>query len=427
VSTNILDKYRLPNFAPETETGAAPAETPPPPAGGGAGAAEKPLSIRESLTKGFDDARKAQEPKEPVKKGKSRDDRGKFAAGEDNKRAADAMREATDPAEGAEAAPAEGEEPAEGTEAAPAAAALPVPAAWAKEAKAEWEKLPPAVQQAVTKREEDVKKGVDELKGKYADLDQALAPHIPVIRQHGHTPAQAVQQMFSWFQALSANPDAAFPALQKSFNWQPKVAAAAAAAQPGTAAPAVGADGKPVAPAAAAQPEAVSPAVQQYIDGIRQELLQLKQGVGQQLGTMQQSFAAQQEAKTQEILGNWAKDKPHFEKVRGVMAQLIQSGAVPLKEGRVDLDGAYEKAVRLNDEIWQQTQADAQAKAAADLKAKADAKKKADEAAAAGAKKAAVSLTPTAPGSAPAQQGKAKKKQSVRESLMSAIDEVRAE
>ena len=123
--------------------------------------------------------------------------------------------------------------------AAPTEPATPAPAAWTKEAKEVWAQLPPAVQAAVVKREADVQKGVDELKQRYTDLDQALAPHVQAIRQHGHTPAQAVHQMFSWFQALTANPDAAFPALIKSFNYDPRrlvpqqQPAAAQPAQPG--------------------------------------------------------------------------------------------------------------------------------------------------------------------------------------------------
>jgi hypothetical protein len=265
-----------------------------------------------------------------------------------------------------------------------------------------------------------VQRGVDELKGKYADLDQALAPHVAVIRQHGHTPAQAVQQMFAWFQALQANPDAAFPALAKSFNWQPKQPQSAA--QAATAAPAVGADGKPLEQA----PPVIPDQVQQYIEGMRQELAQLRYGVSQQLGGMQQNFQQQQEAKTNEILANWSKDKPHFEKVRGTMAQLLSSGAVPLIEGRVDLDAAYAKAVRINDDVFAEVQAAERTKADAEAKAKIDAKAKADEAAAKAAKVAAASVGPGAPGSAAATASKNTKKRSVRESLLAAIDEARA-
>ena len=414
---NILDKYRLPLFAADVEAGNAGADSAPPPP-----SAPEKLSIRESLERGFEDARKTQEPPREAKKSRAEDGKFKKGTSEPAKRAADEMREATETDETPAAAADGGTAP----EAAPEGETVPeagtkpevaAPAAWTKEAKAAWAELPPAVQQAVVKREADVQKGVDELKAKYADIDQALAPHIPVIRQHGHTPAQAVNQLFAWFQALAVNPDAAFPALQKCFNWQPQTAPAQA--QPGAAAAA--------APSAAEQPAGEIPVqVQQYINQMRQELDQIKQGFGQQLGSMQQTFASQQEAKTQEILANWAKDKPHFEKVRGLMAQLIASGAVPLKEGRVDLDGAYTKAVRLDDDVFTQMQQAEVAKKDAEMKAAAAAKKKADEDAAKAAKAASASLTPNAPGSAPGAHGKPKKGRSVRETLLDAIGEARA-
>jgi len=42
-----------------------------------------------------------------------------------------------------------------------------------------------------------------------------------MIRQFGKTPGQAVGQLFSWFDALAKNPDEAFPALIKSYKYNP--------------------------------------------------------------------------------------------------------------------------------------------------------------------------------------------------------------
>lgn len=408
----ITDKYRLPLFAPEVEAGSAEPEPAAPPAGDTKG--EK-LTIRESLERGFEDARKAGGARERAEDGKFK---GKGAKPQ---RAAEEMRAAAAPAEGEAPAAGEAAAPAEG-EAAPAEGAAPVteaPTAWTKEAKAAWAELPPAVQAAVTKREADVQKGVDELKAKYSDLDTALAPHLQIIRQHGHTPGQAVQQMFAWFQALNANPKQAFPALLQSFKQKPEdiFGAPAAAAAPAEAAK----------PAAGEQPAAaVSPEVQAYIDGIKKELGELKQTFGQEIGGLRNSVMSQQERDTQNVLSMWSKDKPHFEAVRSEMARLIQSGAVPLKDGKVDLDGAYEKAIRLNDEIWTATQAQKAAAEEAKRVAAGEAKKKAEAEAAEKAKRAAVSLTPAAPGAPGAAGAKVKKGKSVRESLMEAIDEARA-
>jgi len=97
--------------------------------------------------------------------------------------------------------------------------AAPPPAGWAPEAKAEWAKVPQAVQAAVVKREQDMAKGVEEIKSKYSEIDKVLAPRMEIMRRHGHKPHEAVNQLFAWFDALSANPDVAFPALAGSFRY----------------------------------------------------------------------------------------------------------------------------------------------------------------------------------------------------------------
>lgn len=424
--TRVKDRF-LPFYGPETEAG-APETAPqtPPPDSGGAGEAVTPepssgktekLSIRQSLEKGFADAKIQDPAAKPAPKAPKAKDKPA--------RAADEMRAEAESVGGIETeAPAGGAAPV-AEESAPKTAA---PTAWPKEAKEAWQALPAQVQAAVLKRETDVQKGVDELKDKYAEIDGAIAPHIDAIRRHGHTPAQAVNQMFSWFHALAGNPDVAFPALLRSFNYDPRRLAPQQqqpAAQPGGAQPQpqVGTDGKPIA---VAQPaDAIPPAVQQYINQITNKLGQLENAFSQQIGQVQNTFQQQSEAKTQEVLMGWAKDKPYFEKVRVLMSQLIASGAVPLKDGRVDLDGAYEQAIWANPEVRSAVQADVVKQNAA-VAAAAQAKEKAAQQAAADkARKSNVSLAPSAPGSG-SPQGKPKKGRSVRESLKDAMEELSA-
>lgn len=416
--TKFLDRF-LPYYGPETEIGSAEVPVMPPPDSGGAGEAATPeprdgkpekLSIRQSLERGFADAKKAQPEEKPV------------APKKDKKpaRAADEMRAE---AEGTAPEPVEGEVPAGEAAPAPEKPTTAAPTAWPKEAKEVWATLPLNVQAAVLKRETDVQKGVDELKGKYAEIDGAIAPHIDAIRRHGHTPAQAVNQMFSWFHALAGNPDVAFPALLRSFNFDPRRLVPQQqqqpAAQPGAAAAPVGPDGKPVAQPA----DAVQPAVQNYINQITNKLSQLENAFSQKIGAVENTFQQQSEAKTQEVLMGWAKDKPHFEKVRVLMSQLIASGAVPLKDGRVDLDGAYDAAIYANPEVRGTMQAEQQ-KAAQTLQVAAAAKEKAAQQAAADkARKSNVSLAPSAPGTG-SPAGKPKKGRSVRESLKDAMEEL---
>lgn len=319
---------------------------------------------------------------------------------------------------GAEITPEETEqvEPAEGEVVAPATPAIVAPGSFTKEAKAEWANVPPVVQQAMVKREQEMARGVDELKRRQADIDQALQPRMELIRRHGHTPAQAVNQLFAWFEALSANPKVAFPALADSFRFDLK--------QLNPQQPAPGAAPAP----AEGQPEVVTPAVQQYINGLEQKLEGFARAVSQQFGAMQNNFQQQSEAKTQEILNNWAKDKPHFEEVRVAMAHMLSSGLVqPLADGSADLDRAYDMALYALPDVRTQLLTEQQQKQEAERTAKVEKEKNAQQEQANKARRASGSLSLGAPGTPASPQGKRPGKgKSVRESLAEAIESVRS-
>lgn len=309
----------------------------------------------------------------------------------------------------------QGEQPDQAAE----ADATPAPAALSKEAKAEWAKTPKAVQQAFLKREADMAKGVTEIKEKYADIDKALEPHIQAIRQNGHSPASAINQMFGWFQALQANPDVAFPALIQSFKWDPRKVLGGQQAQQGQ-------QGQQGGEAGGDQPPGdVPPAVQKYIDDLKTQIGSLATAVNRQIGGLQTTITQQSQQKTQEILDQWSQGKEYFEDVRQLMGQMLAAGMVPLKDGRVDLDLAYDMAVNAHPEVRGRMSAAAAAKAAAEAKAKREAEVKAQKEQAEKARKAGVSIAGGAPGNGsgvmPAKKGKAK---SVRESLEEARKEV---
>lgn len=369
--------------------------------------------IRKELEKSFDTARKSERSREAPPK----------------KYVSSARKEAA--AQGQEAAPAEGEAEAAPAEEAAAEPATAAPEGWTKEAKAEWENLPPAVQAAVAKREVDMSKGVEQIQKKYAEIDQVLQPRMETIRKHGHTPAQAVNQLFAWFESLSANPQVAFPALAESFKynlrsipglipaeliqlWQEKQKAGQQ--QPGQQ-----------QPAAEAQPGGEVPAgVQKYINELNQKLQALEQGFTNQLGQLSSSFQQQSQAKTEEILANWSRDKPHFEEVRRTMSRLIASQEVPpLPNGAADLDRAYDMALWALPEIREKILAEQRQKADAELKAKQAAERKAQQDQADKARRAqAGSITGSAPG-APGLPAKPRKGKSVGESIREAIGELR--
>lgn len=381
--------------------GGAEGEVPAaPPSGPGSGRSE----LRQQLEKNFDTDRKAAEKAEaPAKKGKT----PKRVAGGAEIAEPEAAAAGAEAVEGAAEGQGEGEQQP---------TAVAAPEGLSAEAKAEWEKTPVAVQQAIVKRLADSAKGVEELKTKYTDLDKALQPHMEAIRRVGRSPAEAVSQLFSWFQALQANPTVAFPALAKSFGRDIAEFAGQPKPQPGQEKPAEGA----VDPTTQA---ALPPEVKAYIGQLEGKLGQLEQAFTQKIGSVENALTQQSQAKTDEVLAMWSKDKPHFQEVRELMANLIASGAVPLKEGQVDLDRAYDMAVYASPDVRTKVlaaQQEEQRKAAA---AKVAAEKKAQQEQADKARKAAVSIGGSAPG-VPGAPGKPTgKRKTVRES----IEEARAQ
>ena len=264
------------------------------------------------------------------------------------------------------------------------------PTAWTADAKREWERLPAAVQAAVAKREFDSARGVEQLKQKYAAEEAAWAPHDPVIRQFGKSRAETVTQLMSWFSELSKNPLVAFPALVRSMGhektFQQHLQQQQAGAQP-----------------------------QRQMDPVDQRLQPYLQHFEQRLGTFQQHMDSQQERTVNDILANWSRDKPHYEAVRGAMANLIASGICPLKNGAVDLDNAYSMAVRMDPTLGEQMITE---RIASERKRQSEQAER--------ARRSGASLSPFAPGSNNSV-GAAKNKRrgvSVRDSINAAMDEV---
>lgn len=327
---------------------------------------------------------------------RARDEKGRFARGD----------EAPEPKSKPEKADAPAPEAVEPTHSAdpkgePSHSAPPT--SWTKESKALWESLPAAVKAEVYRREADTTKGVQQLKQRYGAIDQVLAPHIQAFRQAGREPHDVIQQLIGWNYAL-ANPDKgkareAFQRLAAAFQIDPSTI--------GSASP--GSNG--AIPSAQVPPELYA------------RVNQLSTVVSQQ----QQLHQQQQAAAAEQSIQNWAKDKPHFVKVREHMGHLInadltalhQTGVAPggfVKNGNVDLDAVYNAAVYANSETR-----------AAMLSEEAAKKSAAQKAAVEKARAAGVSLRTGTP--APqAANGKAdpKRNMSIKESIKAAYAEVRS-
>ena len=327
-------------------------------------------SIRDELRASFDEA-------------VERDERYSKKS-EPSGRAARAAKEATDTNQPTDA----GTAAAPGTAAAAAPDISAPPKSWRNDEKRHYDSLPSEIKNAVHRREVEMERGVAELKNSYSEIDAALAPHLPVIKQHGHRPGAAILQLFSWFDYLHKNPLEGFPALVRSMGAEKVFQAHLQQQQAGAQ-------------------------QQQQVDPLDQRLAPYLQHFEQRLGTFQQHVDAQQERAVNDILAQWSKGKTFYEKVRGVMASGIASGAVPLKNGAVDLDGAYQFACAADPEIREQLYAE---RSAAERKAQREQAER--------ARRAGSSLGGAAPGGNNTIGPKKRTgSRSVRDSIHEAIDE----
>jgi len=363
---------------------------------------KEPLTVREQLKKAIAETSEPSEKPKSTKKASRIGDRTPKAA-------------APDPA----AAP----EAAQGT--------VPAPESLSKEAKAAWDAAPQAIKDAFIKREQDTARGVEELKQRYANIDKAIAPHQDALRQMNATPGEAVDRMFLWFKALANSPAESFPALAKSLglDWSQLIGLQQ---QVQGQQPPAGQQPDPNAQPGAVPPtqEELSPAVRQYIEQMQQQLAQV-QGYVQQVGgrfqTMEEQVQQQNMQRTEENLKLWSNGKPYFDEVRLEMAQLLQSGLIPLKDGQVDLDTAYERAIYFNPEVRAKVLAEQQQANTQVQQETAAAATTAQQAQVSRARKASVSLPSSNPPGTPSAAVKKKpgQKLSVRESLKAAMAELR--
>jgi hypothetical protein len=180
--------------------------------------------------------------------------------------------------------------------------------------------------------------------------------------------------------------------------------------------------------------------------------------VFQQLQSWQQTIEDrfQQQAQQQQMrevkkaeaeIKAWSEDKPHFDRVRLTMKELVAiddqlvSVGQPSRfgivkpDGSVDLDRAYKRAIALDDELAGQVAAEEQQKREAELRAKAEAEAKAKAQAelakqakeaedAASRKKAGASLKPRAAGGPIGKTGSPNSRgESVRDTLRRSLKE----
>lgn len=219
----------------------------------------------------------------------------------------------------------------------------PRPSSWKKDYWDKWDTLDPALAKYIHEREQQYAKGVSTYKSEWEQakpLIDAIAPFQPVLQQHGITPQQWIQNLGNAHHTLAmGSPQQKiqmFQQLARDYNIPLEYLTGQQ------------------------QQQGFDPL--QYVNPIYERVQQLEGRLTQYLTTQEQ----QQQAAIQNEITKFADQHPHFEAVRETMAGLLQSGVA------TDLNQAYDKAVRLHDDIFQTEIA---------AKAQAEAAKKAEEAA----------------------------------------------
>lgn len=333
------------------------------------------LSLRETLNKSVEEVRE----KERVER--ARDEQGKFAK-ETVKQAS-----AEKPAVAAKESPS-GEAPAPAEGQTPPKTSGPPPG-WSQASKEFYNSLPPdhPLRQDIAKREDEVSNGFktySEKTKQYDAIEQVLAPNRARFQQFGlKNDAEAVSRLFEWEAAIARSPRETIAQLAQQYGVDLSQFARSPAPSDG------------------------SQDIPEHLRPVLDEVGQLKQQVSGFVTAQQQA----EQSRIAAELSAFAKDKPHFEKVRVAMGQMMTAGLVQPN----DLEGAYQRAIWADPELRETMLREQEEKRQAEYT-----RTQAEQAAK--ARLAAVSPAPRARQSAVVPQDKSSK--GVRGSILAAVNEV---
>lgn len=241
------------------------------------------------------------------------------------------------------------------------------PKSWKAEMKATWDKLDPQVASYISQREQEMSRGVEQERERLApatQLYQAVQPFVDELRQMGRDPSADLRDLLHTRRLLATGDEAT--KLQTIVN----------------VAHAVGIPLQQMLAQSAALPahmqQHIDPAVMHAQNQARAAEFQLTQRQQMEQQQIQRDAIAQVE--------QFKATHPHVDELGPEMQRLLQAGLA------TDLDSAYSKALRLNDKLFQQTQA--QQRTAAETQRRQEADK-----AAKAAKANAVSTRSATPGS----------------------------
>ena len=234
------------------------------------------------------------------------------------------------------------------------------PSSWKRDYHEVWQTADPRLQEYAYKREEEMRAGIEPLRSKaqFADqMNEAIEPYMNTIRGQNLDAPSAVKAL------MEADHNLRYSSQEQKMAHFANLARA------------YGVDLNGVSSQSQNAPiDQNYYAVKNELNNVRGEIANFKQ--------------QQEQAENQSMLGeinSFANKAEYFEEARPIMIQLLQSGVAGT------LEEAYEKAIRLNDDIFSQTQQRSQAETAAQKSSSANRAAKA-------AKAAAVSVKSSTPG-----------------------------
>jgi hypothetical protein len=244
------------------------------------------------------------------------------------------------------------------------------PASWKKDYHEIWAKADPKMQEYAWQREEQMRAGVEPLlsKAQFADaMQEAIQPYMTTIQGLGLTPDRAVSALMEADHKLrTSDPQTKlqyFMQLAQSYGIN------------------LGAGNIAPTPVPGQMPGAAPGAVDPMVYQLQNELNQVR---GEVMGWKQQQEMMENQTLLNEI-NQFSMKAEYFEDVRPTMIQLLQSGVAET------LEDAYNKAIRLNDDVFEQATKAKQAEEAAKQAKEANRVAKA-------ARAAAVSVRSATPG-----------------------------
>ncbi len=202
------------------------------------------------------------------------------------------------------------------------------PRSWAKDKHQVWEGLAPDAKEYIAKREDEMARlasRLDEDRNVGVAIKQIFDPYMPMMQQAQANPFQVVNMLLDNYRVMKFGSPEAKSKLVKQLITEYNVQLDSAENLTNHA------------PASHAQ---ATP----YVDGRIEQLEKMVKGLPQTLQQEQLRFTAMSE------LEKFEKSAPeHYQRLKPAMASLLESGQAS------GLQEAYDKALRLDDDLYQQT------------------------------------------------------------------------